>query len=208
MDSLAAIERPGASPASPTLVLLHGFGADERDLMGLAGSVDPAWSVICPAAPIELPWGGRAWFDVEFLPDGGRRYDGTQARAAADLVAAWLGGLAAERPDAPILLGGFSQGAMMAWAAAQRRPDVPRGLWLMSGMPVPEAAVDGARVPVPTLVQHGLGDDVIPVALGRALSELAAAAGAATIYREYPMGHGIGEASLADGAAWLRGLGL
>jgi len=204
MTSLAAIERPATDPTAPTLVLLHGFGADEQDLMGLVGEVNPAWSIVAPRAPIKLPWGGFAWFTVDFLPDGRRQYDGNQARAATDAVERWLADLKGSRPDSPLILGGFSQGAMIALAVAQRAPERLRALWLMSGTVVPELTVTPfPAFAFPVLVQHGTEDEVLPVELGRALSAHLTSHEVTHDYREYAMPHTISAQSLEYGLRWI-----
>src|ERR671933_1297952 len=68
---LHAVELPPrASGLDRTLVLLHGFGADEHDLLPLAEELDPRFRVISLQAPIALDFGGRAWFNLEQTPDG------------------------------------------------------------------------------------------------------------------------------------------
>lgn len=204
MTSLAAIERPSQDPSAPTLIVLHGLGADEQDLMGLVPAVDPAWSVVAPRAPVRLPWGGFAWFPVEFLPDGTRRYQGEDAVRAAEAATRWLDDLHDTRPASPLVLAGFSQGAMIAWAVAQRARAPLAALWLMSGSVVPELALSPfPDLRMPILVQHGTEDEVLPIELGRAMQAHLRSHGLPHEYREYAMGHGISEQSLREGLHWV-----
>ncbi len=68
--------------ANPLLIILHGYGADERDLMALAAYFDPRLRVISMRAPFDLPQGGHAWFPLEFTDEGVKidREDVEQAR--------------------------------------------------------------------------------------------------------------------------------
>jgi phospholipase/carboxylesterase len=103
-----------------------------------------------------------------------------------------------------LILGGFSQGAMMAAAVLLERPDLVDGAWLMSGRPLPFfPSNELTRKPLPVLIQHGTHDEVLPVEEGRQLAELMRSTGHGVTYTEYPMGHQISAESLREGSAWL-----
>ncbi len=115
MQQLYYITRPPAIKTegkSPLLVLLHGYGSNEEDLMGLAPYLDPRFLMVSARAPQALDLGGFAWFPVEFTPFG-LALDQAQARAACTRLEAWLEGWRAAPQVDPeqIFLLGFSQGA-------------------------------------------------------------------------------------------------
>src|SRR6185437_8113409 len=74
------------TPHPPLLVLLHGLGADEHDLLGLASGLDPRLHVLSLRAPHETTSGGYAWFPIDFLPDGRRLIGDREALEARDTL--------------------------------------------------------------------------------------------------------------------------
>src|SRR5579862_4733461 len=157
--------------AKPLLVLLHGLGSDERDLLSLAAELDSGLSVVSIRAPYETGYGGFAWFDIQFLADGKRIIDDEQAVSSRELLLSDLHELVDSEKPSHLILGGFSQGAMMAAGILLRTPEMLAGAWLMSGrfLPVfdPRQETPVAR---PVLVQHGLYDEVLAIDDGRDLA--------------------------------------
>lgn len=185
--------RPG-NPDQPTLVLLHGYGADEHDLVPIADELSRDYEVISLAAPGTTPYGGRAWFAIDFTADESRRYDLGEAVGAARGVSAALGEMLEGKRW---LLAGFSQGAMISAAVA--RGEVPGllGVALMSGAYLP-GVVEGPVSPVPFLVQHGVMDPVVSFDRGRELADQLVQDGANVDFRSYRMAHQISGESLND----------
>lgn len=210
MSRLHYLSRPPVVPSAggfPLLVLLHGYGSDEEDLMGLAPYLDPRFQVVSARAPHPLEMGGFAWFPVEFTPFG-LVLDHAQARMAGAQLEELLGELrAAPGVDAQrVFLLGFSQGASMALSAALHRPEWVAGVVLLSGLVVAEmipqgelAALRGLKV----LMIHGRQDPLIPISQGRASRQRVEQLPVALSYREYEMGHEINQECLEDFRAWL-----
>jgi len=200
--------RAATSGAPPLLVLLHGIGADEHDLLPLAAEVDPRFHVVSVRAP--QPYGpGFAWFDIQWLPDGRVQPDVAQAHAAlADLIA-WIGAAPTRFGTDPrrTYLLGFSQGAMLSVGVLRAAPARLAGVAALSGRSPDglfEQTADEADVArVPLLVAHGTWDDVLPVANGRRLRELFAPVLRDFAYREFPVAHGIVPEEMAWVATWL-----
>jgi phospholipase/carboxylesterase len=209
MVPLTSIRRPAlvASDEHRLLILLHGLAADENDLIGLAPELDDSLDVISLRAPYETGYGGYCWFRIEFLPDGRRIVDEDQALATLDLLVEEIQSLARTMAPAKLILGGFSQGAMMSAGVLFRRPDLLDAAWLMSGRLIP--SFDPSQPPgkiLPVLQQHGLYDEVLPAPEGRELAEHVRVHGHALTYREYAMAHQIGYESLADAVAWFASI--
>jgi phospholipase/carboxylesterase len=196
--SLERVEVPAGKPGgSRTLVLLHGFGADEHDLLPLARELDPALRVVSLAAPIALEQGGRAWYRLQEGPQG-ISFDPKEVLEAGSIAGEAIEEIAREYPD-PILCG-FSQGAGMALAAALERPGLARTILALSAVPPRrEGGGKGLRV----FLGHGTFDPLIPVQVGRATRDLLVKLGAAVTYREYPMGHMICAEEIADARNFL-----
>jgi phospholipase/carboxylesterase len=180
-------ERPAETEAEGALVLVHGRGANEHDLLGLLDGLDPERRLhgYCPRGPLALPPGGAHWY---LVPRVGYPDPATFAEGFAALA-----GFVDSLPHERIVLGGFSQGAVMSYAVGlgEGRPR-PAAVIAFSGF-VP--TVEGWRLggpPLPPIaVAHGTYDPVIPVELGRRGVEQLEAAGAEVLYREFPIDHSI-----------------
>ena len=206
MSPLAFRERPPAGDPDGLLVLHHGRGADEHDLLGLADVLDPPrrLHVVTPAGPLTLPgWPGRHWYVV---PRVGHP-DPATFHAAFDALAQFHDQLWERTGVAPerTVLGGFSMGTVMSWSLGlgAGRP-APAGVLAFSGF-VP--TVDGwaPDVPRPTraLIAHGRRDPVIPVTFAHAARALLERAGMDFEYHEGDGGHHIDPAHVPAAVSWL-----
>jgi phospholipase/carboxylesterase len=191
------------------LVMLHGIGADENDLLPLAPHLDPRLLCVSVRAPHEYAVMGHSWFDIDWstVPP---TYDLAQAEESRAAVATLLPALEARHrtdPDRTFLLG-FSQGAAIALALALTRPELVRGVVVHSGRLIPDLAARlapaAALAHLEALVLHGVDDPVLPVERGREIRDLLAPLlGDRLVYAEHDVDHGISPASLADVARWL-----
>jgi phospholipase/carboxylesterase len=214
---LYTIVRPALSPSEgkpPLLVLLHGLGSNEEDLMSFAPMLDPKLTVAAVRAPHRYNWGGYAWFEVAFGPSGPESNE-TQVEASLTQLVDYLRSL----PDrlgtdpARTILGGFSQGAMMSLGVALREPSLARKLLLLSGLLMPsfQSAAQGSGVSLggaEAFVTHGTHDPLLPASEGRRMAEFMRSLGADVDFREYPMAHEVSQQCLRDVAEWLRGAGV
>jgi phospholipase/carboxylesterase len=208
--SLAHLVRPATQGqgAPPLLLLFHGIGSNEEDLMGLESYLDERFVIVSARAPHPYGWGGYAWFEIEWLADG-IRIDRDQAASSRDLIIRFIGEAAAAYGADParVYVLGFSQGAMMSGWVALTRPELVAGAVLMSGRIPDEVrahlAAPDQLVGKPFLVVHGIADQVLPIQNGRASRDLLGRLPIDLTYREYPMGHEVSMQSLADVVAWL-----
>jgi phospholipase/carboxylesterase len=198
--TIAHLERPAAGEPAGLLVLFHGRGADERDLFPLLDLLDPQRRLlgVTPRGPLSLPPGGAHWYAFQQLgyPDPATFLETYAA------VAEWLDGFDFEH----VVLGGFSQGAVMTYALGlgAGRPR-PAALVALSGfMPTVPGFELSLEPPLPpAAIGHGSYDDVIPVDFGRQARDALEAAGGEVLYREYPVAHGVDPGFLAELAPWL-----
>jgi phospholipase/carboxylesterase len=208
IDLLTHRVRPPAGIAEGALVLLHGRGTDEHDLLPLADALDPERRLVAvtPRGPLTFPGQpGAHWYVVRRVgyPDE-QTFSATYAR-----LAAWLDALpdALDVPWERTVLGGFSQGAVMAWALAlgPGRPR-PAGILAMSGfiptVPDFELALDGLDG-FPVAITHGTLDPVISIDLGRQARDRAKAAGADVVYRETDVPHIVDPRLIPGLVDWL-----
>jgi phospholipase/carboxylesterase len=198
--SLSALERPAAGDAAGALVLLHGRGADEHDLYPLLDYLDPERRLAgyTPRAPLSLPPGGAHWYIVERVGHPHRETFDT----AYALLEEWLATL--PFPAERVVLGGFSQGAVMAYSLGlgRGRPRLA-ALTAFSGfIPKVESWEPDLESPLPPIaIGHGIYDAVIPVEFGREARDLIGAEN--VLYREYPLQHAIDPRFLDEVREWL-----
>jgi len=195
--------RAAREPADGTLVLLHGRATDEHDLLPVIDAVDPERRLdgLTPRGPFTLPPGGYHWYGPVVRVGFPNKETFEQSFA---LLSDWL--------DASVdlertVLGGFSQGSVMAYAlglGAGRPP--PAGVLAMSGfLPVVEGFeldLEGRRG-LPVAIAHGTHDPVITVQFGHEARDRLSAAGLDVLYRESPVGHGVDPRGIDELRAWL-----
>ncbi len=193
-------ERPAEGEAQGALVLFHGRGADEHDLFPLLDVLDPNRRLdgFCPRGPLSLPPGGAHWYVV---PRVGYP-DPTTFAASYSEAGEWLDSLPHDR----LVLGGFSQGAVMTYAlglgVGRRRPVA---LAAFSGF-IPEVdgwELDLARPLPPVAIGHGTFDPIISVDFGRAARDTLEGAGGEVLYKEYPLPHTLDPHFLVEVRDWL-----
>jgi phospholipase/carboxylesterase len=201
--SLTHRTRAAAGEPEGALVLLHGRGADEHDLVPLFDHLDPERRLVglAPRGPLSRPPGGAHWYEL-----GGLGYpDPATFGPTYELAERWLD--SSGIPAARTVLGGFSQGAVMAYTLglAAGRPR-PAAILALSGFipTVPGFELDLESPLPPVAIGHGTFDPLIGVEWGRAARERLEAAGAEVLYRESPMPHTIDPGFLAELRPWLR----
>jgi phospholipase/carboxylesterase len=208
MAPLSHLERAASGDPEGLLVLHHGRGTNESDLLGLADLLDPErrLRVVTPRAPLQLPGSpGYHWY---LVPRVGHPDPETFAAARAALGELHDGlweetGLGPERT----VLGGFSMGAVMSYAMGlwAERPAVA-GILAFSGfVPTVEgwAPALGDRTDTRAFVSHGRNDPVIGVEFAERAKALLSDGGLDVTYRESELGHQIDPAHLREASAWL-----
>lgn len=208
MAPLFHTEREASGDPEGLLVLHHGRGTAESDLLGLADFLDPEQrlTVVTPRAPLRLPGSpGYHWYLVPRVGYPDPETFAAAREALAELHdALWEGtGIGPDRT----VLGGFSMGAVMSYAMAlgAERPPVA-GILAFSGfVPTVEgwepALAD--RTATRAFVSHGRNDPVISVEFAQRAQELLASGGLDVTYRESDLGHQIDPAHLREASAWL-----
>jgi phospholipase/carboxylesterase len=200
---------PALSGGAPKqlMVLLHGYGADGRDLIGLGG----AWRELFPdmvfVSP-NAPWpcgrsaGGYEWFPLSDRPAEDFRREG--ADRARPVIVGFLEDLWAQTglTAADTVLAGFSQGAMMALNVALSLPDPVRAVVAFSGALIPPP-LPWSKPPVALI--HGDADPVVPVQLSLdAEAALKAMEVDVMLHISRGKGHGIDDSALDFATGFLR----
>jgi phospholipase/carboxylesterase len=216
----------GPNDATLTVVLMHGFGAPGDDLVALAdprfGFGMPGVRFVFPEAPIEL--GGlygdaRAWWRLDLQ----RLEMGLRTGQVRDFLSEIPDGIEPARTkmidlldivqktyavsDDRLVLGGFSQGAMLTMDVAVHRPGTLAGLVLMSGTLIAEKIWQpklGTLSGVPVFQSHGRQDPLLPFSIAEVLRDRLIAAGAVHEWHPFDGGHAIPPPVLSAGAAFLK----
>ena len=205
--SLTYLELAPATPDhAPLMILLHGYGSNEKDLIQLAPMLHGDMRFISVRAPHTLDLGMFGWFPLGFTPTG-ITVDYAAAEEARLQFIAFLKEIIAEYQPAgnKVFLMGFSQGSVMSYMTAFSEPELLHGVIACSGqLPEKRLPDDNASLrKLPFLVMHGIYDDVLPIAKGRAAEEFLQQRVDDLIYREYPIAHQIADDGITLIQNWL-----
>jgi phospholipase/carboxylesterase len=207
MTALVYRERPAAGNPAGLLVLHHGRGASEHDLLGLADTLDPQrrLHVVTPRAPLAIG-GGHHWYVVPRVgyPDHDTFY-AAYAKLAAFHDELWAStGIAPENT----VFGGFSMGSVMSYSLGLSgdRP-VPAGILAFSGfIPAVEGWQPdlGSRPNLPVFIAHGRRDPIMDVAFARQAKALLVGGGLPVEYHESDAAHHIDPVHVPAAVQWLN----
>lgn len=194
---------------NPLILLLHGYGSNEADLFSFASELPDECYVISARAPYDLQYGSYAWYAINFDADENKFSDLDQARESRNLIAGFIEELIANYPvDANnITLLGFSQGAILSYAIALSHPEKIKNVIALSGYAnenIMEPNYQNNDFSQLRIFQsHGTVDQVIPIDWARKTKPFLDKLNIASVYKEYPIGHGISPQIFNDFKNWL-----
>jgi len=209
MDLLHTAYEPAGDGPHPTVLALHGWGANAMDLLGLAPYLAGGrFLVLCPQGTVEVPLGpmvGYGWFPLSM---GAPPDPAAFAQGVADTRRFLDAALRRYPVDASkLVVLGFSQGGVVAYALALADPERFAGLVTLSSWlpgPLLDSLPPRSRDRLATLVLHGSRDELIDVARGRESVESLRRLQVPVTYREFDMGHEISADSLTHLSGWLQ----
>ena len=194
-----------SSKPRPALILLHGRGTDENDLLGLTPYLDPRFLIASVRAPFKYPYGGYTWFDLD--EHGSIQPD--QLLQSHNAFFEWLDEFQKTYSvdSRRVFLFGFSMGAMMSLVISLSHPLYFKGVIAHSGF-LPESN----QIPyhwdkvsnLSYYLAHGTHDPIVPIELGRRTHQRFKSANSHVLFREYSIEHTISEESLTDISGWLQ----
>jgi len=197
---------PAEAPGRPTLLLLHGTGADEHDLLDLGRALAPGAGLLSPRGKVDEN-GANRWF--RRLREGVYDVDDVVARSGE--LAGFVESAAAEYGlGSGGLIGvGFSNGANIAAATLLLHPGVLAGAALFaSAAPLQEREPGRADLSgKPVFMGAGLVDPITTIDEARLLARQLRERGADVRLREHPGGHALPAPVLAEARDWLAGTG-
>ena len=195
---------------NPVLILLHGYGSNEEDLFSFANELPDNYYIVSVRAPYDMQFGSYAWYAINFDADENKFSDVEQAKTSRDLVANFIDDLVAKYPiDAEnVTLIGFSQGCILSYAIAISYPEKIKRVVAMSGYLNPEMLhqdyLKNNLSNLKVFTSHGIVDQVVPVEWGRKAKPFLDNLGINSVYKEYPIGHGISPQNFFDFKQWLE----
>jgi len=189
--------------STPLVVLLHGRGADEHDLIDLANDLPKHFAYASVRGPLALPEGGYRWFEDR----GVGRPVLSSLQGTVQMLRTWIDSSAtAEYDRKRTFVLGFSQGMMTAAALLLDDPSRLAGAVLLSGsIAVDTGTATADRLAgVPVFTAHGTFDGVIPPdRVEQSLLYLRERSGAELSAHTYPIDHAISRREVADISGWL-----
>lgn len=193
---------------SKVIFLIHGFGADKNDLFSFASYLPVNLTVIALQAPHAMPFGGRAWYNIE-LENGEPVSDVKQAAESVevinDFISECVDGYSFNKNEIFVL--GFSQGAILSYAIASKYPEKYKYFLTLSGFAMQEILeVDNNKdySNLDFYAAHGTMDGVISIERGRTAQKLLQDINAKHIYHEFPAGHSIAQKEFEEIIEWLK----
>lgn len=211
--SLAYRMRDASAAPRRLLVLAHGVGGNETNLVPLAQQAPPDTAVVLVRAPLTMGPGQYAWFPVAFTPTGPRP-DFNAAEHSRQRLAQFVAGMQdalGVAPDATVLAG-FSQGGIMSASVGLTRPRLLAGFGVLSGRILPELEsqlADRAELArTRGFIGHGRDDSKLPVDWAHRADAWLSELGIPHETHLYPGDHGIPAAMQQDFLAWFEGTTL
>lgn len=200
-----------SSGTYPTLILLHGMGTSENDILGIADYVDPRFFIISVRAPYKHKEGigGYTWYDVREIGKDIGLPNPQQFEESCHRLEQFILDLKRHYPvdGRRVFLLGFSMGSVISLVLSLTKPKMIRGVVAHSGYIREDTNFEFAWDRLQSLsvfMAHGTDDPVIPIHLARRAQELLKNSNADLTYREYPIAHTISEQSLHDISGWLE----
>ncbi|MCM2551020.1 alpha/beta hydrolase [Burkholderia glumae] len=199
--------RPAHGTPRSRLLLLHGVGGNETQLLKAAAALDPRIELVFVRGPLALGPGQHAWFPVQFGPNG-PSIDAARADASRLALIGLIRALHAADGAAPLptWIGGFSQGGIMSASVGLSSPADVRGFAILSGRILPEIeahlAPREALATLDAFIAYGEYDDKLPVSWAERADAWLTRLGVPHDTRRYPVGHQLSEAIVGDFAAW------
>lgn len=210
--------KPGSSPL--TLILFHGYGADAYDLQSLSDAIIPPQETqwLFPQGILEVPigpgWTGRAWWPIDIArleaANRGEPFDFSSSKPdGLDALRVRIDQMIAElkTPWSNIILGGFSQGAMLATDTFLRASENPKGLIVLSGALVNKEEwkkLAPNRKGSPVFMSHGKNDAILPLRSASQLESLLIGAGLKGSLMSFDGGHEIPYTVIERANQWLK----
>jgi phospholipase/carboxylesterase len=194
--------------SSPVLFLLHGYGSHEEDLFSFANYLPEEYLIISLRAPLNLSFGGYAWYSIHFNEQQDKWSDDDEAKKAQEIILYNIDYHLEQfkLKGQKVSLLGFSQGAILSWAVGLSHPEKIDKIIALSGylnediFVYAKEGIDQLRI----FSSHGTQDPTLPIEWARKGIGLLDKKEISLAYKEYPQGHGINQDNFNDLLSWLK----
>ena len=194
----------------PVIILLHGYGSDERDLFELRNFFPKNYIIISARAPYALPQAGYQWYtstEVKGIHDGNTTQLANSRKLVEKLITQVISKYDADPKE--VYLMGFSQGAIMSYQVGLTAPAMLRGIGVLSGTIYPSLKPLVKKTPalsqLKIFISHGNVDERIPFTDGKAAYDYLKKLVLDPDFHKYMgMGHSISKDVLFDIVNWLK----
>jgi phospholipase/carboxylesterase len=194
---------------APLLLLLHGYASNEADLFSFANALPSKYLVVSARAPLTVGSDAYAWYNVTFK-DGKPVYNFDESEQSRLKIISFIETLK-ERYNIDsneIYLCGFSQGAIMSYSVGLTRPDLIKGIAVMSGRMLEEIKYQAAPIDslkkLKIFISHGSSDQTLPLQYAKDANAYLQSIGLLPSFKIYPDGHTISKPMLDDLVKWLN----
>jgi phospholipase/carboxylesterase len=190
---------PASQPDLAPILLLHGTGGDENDLLPLGRMLAPGAALLSPRGKVSE--GGLTRFFRRFAEGV---FDEEDVRRRADELARFIAEARQSYELGPPIAVGLSNGANIAAAVLMRHPAVLTGAVLLRAMTPLEEEAAASLAGKSILMLSGSADPIAPVENAARLAAILNRAGAAVDHRVVPAGHGLVQADIEAARQWLK----
>ena len=193
----------------PVLILLHGVGSNEEDLFSFADQLPEKYLVISARGPISLGGNSFAWYQVDFST-GKPVFNFQQEENSRETLIKFISQIKEKYlvDSNEVYLCGFSQGAIMSYSIGLTRPDLVKGIAVMSGRLLEEIKpliVSKEKLQsLKVFISHGIEDNTLQVQYARDANAFLKTLNIHPSFKEYHEGHGINKEMLTDLINWLK----
>ncbi len=193
----------------PLMILLHGYGSNEDDLMSLAPFMPQEYLVVSARAPKKLSENSFAWYNID-RSSGTIKTEVSETENAKNQIITFIQDIQKKyKVDKnKVVLFGFSQGAILSYSVAFSKPDLVKGIAVMSGRLLDEDKPllkhDLSKLKV--FISHGTADKMLSIDSGRSAAKLLQEHKVNTTYKEFNDGHTINQEMMTSFLEWLTTL--
>lgn len=192
------------------LILLHGYGSNKEDLFSFASELPDNLLVISAEAPIDMGYGGYAWYNIHFNNAQSKFSDPKEVFEAMENIANFIDEIQDKYhilPEKTFLLG-FSQGTILSYAVALNYPKKVQKVIALSGYInvdlLPHQISDNSHSKLDFFISHGSVDQVIPVEWAKKAPQILNNYNINNCYSEYPVGHGVSPQNFFAFKKWIE----
>ncbi|MDD4970202.1 MAG: hypothetical protein PHT07_12325 [Paludibacter sp.] len=193
----------------PLLILMHGVGSNEQDMFSFSEHLPDNFLILSARGPLTIGPNSYAWFQVDFST-GVPVIHKEQAENSRKIIIQFLESLKTHHSfdEKQVYLGGFSQGGIMSFSVGLTRPDLIKGIAVMSGrllneikpFIVPSEKLSSLKV----FISHGLSDNVLNIEYARESNAYLKTLGLTPTYKEFLGGHTLPNEIWLDLISWLK----